>query len=148
MPRLRDLNDGQAFLFPEGVPVVKEARGNGWYGRLGGYDGGPHHDHGRNPEVIPVGPGTGMPAKNYHCGQIEKDRTDVELRGHRGSQYYVATLHGVEGVVTMDGQARHEQQQFLDKCCAATLARRAQGIPAEEGRPRCRSRRRAPSAST
>ena len=146
MARLRDLNDGQAFLFPE-CAVVQEARGGGFYGKLGGHDGGPWHTD-RNPEVIPAGPGTGIPAKNYWVNQVSRDHTDVELRGLPRTQYYVATIDGVEGVVCMDGQHQLEQQKFLDQCVAATIARRTRGIPAEDGRPKCRSPRSARSCLT
>ena len=138
--RLRGLEAGQAFLFPEEPPVVQEARGAGFYGRLGGYDGGPWHVGHTDPEVVPVGAGTGIPAKNFWVSQVGRD-ADVELRGHAGARYYVATLGGVEGVVCMDGVHQREQQQYLDGLVRKTRERRGE-LPAETERTRTRPARR------
>ena len=55
--RLWDLQVGQKFVFVEAEkkyksPAVYEYRGNGWYGSVAGYDGGPWHKTiDENPEV-------------------------------------------------------------------------------------------------
>ena len=138
--RLRELEAGQAFLFPEETPVVQEARGGGFYGRLGGYDGGPWHVGHTDPEVVPVGAGTGIPAKNFWVSQVHRE-ADVELRGRPGAQCYVATIAGEDGVVCMDGALQPAQQEYLDGLVRRTRQHRGE-LPAETEATRTRPARR------
>jgi hypothetical protein len=67
-----------------------------------------------------------MPLPNHFFENVPR-HCDVELRGTSGTQYYVATINGVEGVVVMDGQHQHMQQKKLDRMVVVTKRRKANG---------------------
>lgn len=66
-----------------------------------------------------------MPEANHFFENLPQKGCDVELCGIGGNQYYVATIGGVRGVVTMEGRFQREQQRALDRMVENTKKRKA-----------------------